>query len=333
MEKINSYLQINNVSKSNNNVIAIDSINCRIELNKRIGIIGETGSGKSTLLKLIAGLYQPDDGEIYFNNQRILGPHEKLIPGDPKIAYLSQHFELRNNYKIWDILSFENLMSEEEANEFYHCCKINHLLNRWTDELSGGEKQRIALAKLLITQPELLLLDEPFSNLDNQNKQIIHEVLNNLVSKYGISCIMVSHDTTDILSWSDTLIVMQNGSIIQYDETKRVYNFPKNCYTAGLLGYFQLLSENSSIYQQISPKTSLPNKFLFVRPHFFTACNDNLTRNLIRGNIKSIHYKGFYYHIEVTIGDELLSIATLNKDLKKDDTLYLNYNQSEYWFV
>ena len=333
MKNNNSFIQINNVSKSNNGNLAIDTINCRIDLNKRIGIIGETGSGKSTLMKLIAGLYQPDEGEIYFNNERILGPEEKLIPGHPKIAYLSQHFELRNNYQIWDILSFENLMTEEEANELYKLCKISHLLNRWTDELSGGEKQRIALAKLLITQPQLLLLDEPFSNLDNQNKALIHEVVNDLMNKYEISCIMVSHDTTDILSWSDELIVIQNGSVIQQDETKKVYHFPVNIYTAGLFGDFQLFPINSFIYQQIKPQTSFLDKSLFVRPHFFTSSNENASPNIISGFVKSIYKKGFYYLIDISVETEILRIVTLDNEIQEGDTLHFNYNQNQHWFI
>lgn len=333
MKKNNSFIQINNVSKSNNGNTAIDAITCRLNLNKRIGIIGETGSGKSTLLKLIAGLYQSDYGEIYFNNQRILGPEEKLIPGHPKIAYLSQHFELRNNYQIWDILSFENLMTEEEAHELYKVCKISHLLNRWTDELSGGEKQRIALAKLLITQPHLLLLDEPFSNLDNQNKAIIHEVLDDLMTKYEISCIMVSHDTTDILSWCDELVVMQNGSIIQQDETRKVYHFPVNIYAAGLLGDFQLIQTNSIIYQQIKPETSIPDKRLFVRPHFFSSTNKNTYPNIISGFVKSIHKKGFYYLVDISVDTEILRIVTLDHEIQDGEMLYFNYNQNQHWFI
>ena len=333
MKSNNPFIQINNVSKRNNGNLAIDAINCYINLNKRVGIIGETGSGKSTLLKLIAGLYQSDDGEIYYNNKRVLGPDEKLIPGDPKIAYLSQHFELRNNYQIWDILSFENLLTDNEAEELYQLCKIDHLYNRWTDELSGGEKQRIALAKLLITRPELLLLDEPFSNLDNQNKMIIHEVLNDLVNNYGISCVMVSHDTSDILSWSDELIVMQNGSIIQHDETKKVYNSPENHYVAGLLGDFQLISNNSIIYKQLTPEFSNPEKLLFIRPHYFDTHHENLSVNLISGIVKAIHYKGFYSIIETEVEEEVLRISTLNNNLQKGAALYLSYNQKQFWFL
>ncbi len=333
MKQNNSFIQINKVSKSNNGNAAIDAITCRLDLNKRIGIIGETGSGKSTLLKVIAGLCQPDEGEIYYNNHRILGPEEKLIPGHPKIAYLSQHFELRNNYQIWDILSFENQMTEADANELYNLCKINHLLNRWTDELSGGEKQRIALAKLLITQPELLLLDEPFSNLDNQNKAIIHDVINDLMNKFEISCIMVSHDTTDILSWCDELLVIQNGSVIQQDETKKVYHFPVNIYAAGLLGGFQLFPLNSFIYQQIKAQATITDKSLFIRPHFFTSCNKNTSSNIISGFVKSIDKKGFYCLIDISVETEILKIVTLDNEIQEGDMLHLKYNQNQHWFI
>jgi iron(III) transport system ATP-binding protein len=147
---------------------------------RKLAIAGETGSGKSTLLKMIAGLAQPAEGEIRFRGERVLGPQERLVPGQPGIAYLSQHFELWNNYRVEEILSYANDLSVEAAAALYAICRIDHLLARRTDQLSGGERQRIALARLLVRPPRLLLLDEPFSNLDHIHKSLLKTVIRDI---------------------------------------------------------------------------------------------------------------------------------------------------------
>src|SRR5258706_9094063 len=172
-----AFLNVSGISKKEGQWFSVKDINFVQEQFQKIAIAGETGSGKTTLLKMIAGLMQPDAGEIVFKGEKVLGPYEKLIPGHRRIAYLSQHFELRNNYRVEEELESKNLLTDKEADEIYSVCRIRHLLKRKTDQLSGGERQRIVLARLLTSSPELLLLDEPFSNLDAIHKNIIKSVI------------------------------------------------------------------------------------------------------------------------------------------------------------
>lgn len=194
------FLEINNISKIQDGKWVVDDVSFSQAPFQKMAIAGETGSGKSTLLKMIAGLIQPDKGMIYFKDKHVLGPDYKLIPGHKDIAYLSQHFELRNSYRVEELLSYANKLTDEMANAIFEVCMINHLVKRKTDQLSGGERQRIAIARLLIGSPELLILDEPYSNLDLIHKNILKNVIREIGESLNITCLMVSHDPTDILS-------------------------------------------------------------------------------------------------------------------------------------
>ena len=220
--------------------VALEKISFIQRKGQRLAIVGETGSGKSNLLKMIAGLVTPTQGAIYFEGSGVLGPLERLIPGQPGIAYLSQHFELWSNYRVSEVLSYANDLSPGEADSLYRLCDIAHLLSRRTDQLSGGERQRIALARLLVRPPRLLLLDEPFSNLDMIHKRSLKKTLHDSAVHFGISSILVSHDPLDILSWADEVLILRNGQLVQQGPPREVYTLPKDEYTAALLGDYTL---------------------------------------------------------------------------------------------
>lgn len=239
----NILLQVDQVSFKLPGQFALAPVSFSLTGNEKLVIAGETGSGKSTLLKLIAGLLQPTAGSISFAQKRVEGPLEKLIPGHPGIAYLSQHYELRNNYIVYDLLDYGSEMSQAEAGQLFRVCEIDHLLQRKTNSgLSGGERQRIALAKLLATKPRLLLLDEPFSNLDSIHKSHIRQVLTNIGQAYEVSMILVSHDPQDMLSWADRIMVMHNGRVLQQAAPEEIYLQPINNYVAGLFGPFNTVT-------------------------------------------------------------------------------------------
>src|SRR5215203_1380378 len=147
----NMNLLVYRITKQQENDFVLRDISFIQQQFQKIAIAGETGSGKTTLLKIIAGLIQPDEGQVVFKNEIVKGPEEQLIPGHPGIAYLSQHFELRNNYRVEEMLNLTLQLEDEQADTIFKVCRINHLLKRKTDQLSGGEKQRVALAGLLIS--------------------------------------------------------------------------------------------------------------------------------------------------------------------------------------
>lgn len=220
----------------------VDEVSFESPAFRRLAIAGETGSGKTSLLKLIGGLLQPTAGAIYFRNKRVPGAAEQLIPGHPEIAYLSQHFELHNNYRVYDILDYANRLEGGLPQHILRLCRVDHLLQRKTDQLSGGERQRIALARQLLRGPRLLLLDEPFSNLDGFHRDQLWEVLEEMQQQLDCTCILVSHDPTDSLAWADDIIVLQEGRLVQRGSPTEIYHYPVNRYVARLFGKYNLFS-------------------------------------------------------------------------------------------
>ncbi|HSN62516.1 MAG TPA: ABC transporter ATP-binding protein [Ferruginibacter sp.] len=314
-------LTVNGLHKKQGGIEVVKDVFFSQDALQKIAIAGEAGSGKTTLLKMIAGLIQPTAGDIFILDEKVKGPDEVLIAGHKSIAYLSQHFELRNNYRVNEILEMANRVSPQAANEIYAVCRITHLLQRRTDELSGGEKQRIALARLLITSPKLLLLDEPFSNLDAGNKKMIQSVIHDITNKIKMSCIMVSHDAADILSWADRVIVMKDGEIVQQATAKEIYRQPINEYCAGLLGEYNLLDLSDPVFASIAVNKVAGQKLL-VRPEqiLISRVGDDYA---INGKVQEVFFKGNYYIMHVSAGEQLLIVQTLKDDYKKEDTIYL----------
>jgi len=300
-------LKIHDVSRTNGSDFALSNINFSLERNGRVALAGETGSGKSTLLKIIGGLLDADSGKVIFRNRNVVGPSQKLVPGHPEIAYLSQHFDLPKFLRVEQVLAYANSLSRKQADEIYSICRIGHLLKRKTDELSGGERQRIAIARLLITKPKLLLLDEPYSNLDSVLKNILKQVIQEIGLKLNLSIILVSHDPADTLSWADQIMVLKDGNILQVGTPKDIYENPINQYVAGLFGSYMQLSPVALKVLGITSKTTR-----IIRPENIEVFKTKAKVNT--GKILSIVYFGTHYEIEIKAGKwKLLANAKENQ--------------------
>ena len=310
-----SLLDVSNLSKKGAYGQVLDKISFSQKTFQKIALAGETGSGKSTLLKIIAGLEQPDSGEAIFNKLKIEGPADKLIPGHPHIAYLPQYFELQKFLRVEQVLTYANTLGEKKASELFKICKIDHLLERKTNELSGGEKQRIALCRLLITQPKLLLLDEPFSNLDPIVKQLLKGVIDNAIKKLKITCILVSHDSDDTLPWANEIIVLKEGKKIQHGSPSEIYFKPVNEYVAGLFGFYNLLPKNARNFFKTDQK--------IVRPEYFKIIAKPSSKSK-RGKIVDVQFLGSYHLLGVSISSAIVVIQeSVGFTRKVGDIVYI----------
>jgi len=291
------FLLLSGVSKTEGGRITLDGVDLRLPAHRRLAIAGETGSGKTTLLRIIAGLTEPDSGAVYFEGLRVKGPNERLIPGQPGIAYLSQQYEFPNHYRVEEILQFENKLSGAEAEDLYRVCRIDHLMKRMNGQLSGGERQRIALARLLIAAPRLLLLDEPFSNLDAIHKSLLKEVIRDLGERLNISCVLVSHDAADLLSWADEIIVLRNGRIVQQGSPYDIYHQPCDRYTAALFGPVNFIDAEqiAQLFQLDAPQ----GRTAVIRPENLLLANDDAVS--AAGTVRRRIFFGSHCDLEVHV--------------------------------
>lgn len=279
----------------------LENINFTQKKMEKIALIGETGSGKSTLLKTIAGLIQPKNGTILFDGKKVMGPDWQLVGGQKGIAYLSQHFELLNNYRMEELLMYANELTQQQADELYRLCRINHLMQRNSYELSGGEKQRVAFARLIVARPQLLILDEPYSNLDLIHRNILKEVVEDICNKFEISCILTSHEPIDILPWADKILVLKNGKIIQEDTPMNVYKKPTNEYAAALLGSYNLLDPE------------IFGKSLLIRPEKILITDDLSEK--YTGKVTAANFMGSFTEVEVKVATQTIKIKTINHNI------------------
>ena len=310
-----SLLEVRQIGKKEGGKTVLTDISFTQQRFQHIAIAGSTGSGKTTLLRIIAGLTAPTEGDVCFEEEHIPGPDEKLIPGHPSIAYLSQHFELRNHYHVEELLEMNNHLSIEDAMTLCRLCRIEHLLGRWTHQLSGGEKQRIALACLLVGAPKLLLLDEPYSNLDVIHKNILKTVLKEVSEHLQMTLILVAHDPSDVLPWADEIIVLREGAMVQKASSRSIYREPVDEYVAALFGKYNRLTP--ALYRELSAiegKGAVqPDSFL--RPEDFKISPVNGAGVLAR--VLKADFMGAYYELEVSAAGTLFTLyseACFNKN-------------------
>lgn len=234
-------LSVQNISFSYNKNSILKNISFLTEKGKIVAIIGESGCGKSTLLKLIYGLYDLNEGQIFWNENEVLGPKYHLIPGMDYMKYLAQDFDLMPYITVAENVGkyLSNIYKDKKDQRVAELLEIVEMTEFATVKaqfLSGGQMQRVALARVLALEPEVILLDEPFSHIDNFRKNSLRRKLFAYLKQKQITTIIATHDSTDVLSFADEVLVMKNGEIIEKGSANYLYENPKDKYVASLFG-------------------------------------------------------------------------------------------------
>jgi ABC-type dipeptide/oligopeptide/nickel transport system ATPase subunit len=242
-------LQVKNISYSVNDgtissdkrsKLILNNISFELERGKTLSISGQSGSGKTTLAKILAGIYLPTSGKIEYKlaknwDKSLPKPIQILFQNDGNLInpyrtvkdVLNEAFELKLNKK--------NNYADEVKKIFTHFNLSHQLIDRKGFQLSGGEQQRIALARITIVEPEILILDEPFSSQDVEAQLDILNIINQLKTDLGLTVICISHDLNILKKISDSIIITYNGSIVENANTAEIFSNPQNDYTKFLL--------------------------------------------------------------------------------------------------
>jgi len=314
-------LDIQNISFSYTENRVIKNISFTIEKGQNISIIGESGCGKSTLLKLIYGLYDLDEGKIFYGDKPVLGPKFNLIPGMPYMKYLAQDFDLSPYETVAENVGkflsngFAN-MKKLRVQELLEMVEMEQFYNVKTKFLSGGQQQRVALVRVLALEPEVILLDEPFSQIDAFRKNALRRNLFRYLKQKGITCIIATHDSTDALSFADQAIVMRNGEMIVKDEPSKIYEDPQTKYVASLFGEVNEIPTHLLLsYADETHKT-------LVYPHQFKMVSES--RLMVK--IRRTYFRGSHYLIETVYKRQLIFFESeIDLPLEQEVFLALNY--------
>ncbi|MFA5670345.1 MAG: ABC transporter ATP-binding protein [Balneolaceae bacterium] len=236
-------IELSNISKRypNADSFAVDHVSFSLKKGEVLALVGESGSGKTTLLRLIAGLEHPDTGNIRLDGEIIVSGRKSLAANKRKTGMVFQDYALFPHLTIFQNVAFglKGLKKKDAEVRVFETLELTGLkedVKKYPHQLSGGQQQRVALARALAPRPELLLMDEPFSNLDTILRDQVREEVQQIIKSVGITAILVTHDTKDAFSTADKIAVMHDGKLLQIDTPNTLYNEPNSAYVAELFG-------------------------------------------------------------------------------------------------
>jgi len=292
----------------------LDNINFAVNKGEVISIIGESGSGKSTLLKLIYGLLDFKEGEIYYHTKKLRGPAYNLIPGHKMMKYVAQDYDLLDFVTVGEnvgkfLSNFDLELKQQQIDEALTVVEMLDFKHIFPNKLSGGQRQRVSIARALAQQPEILLLDEPFSNLDQTLKLTIREKIMDWCKAHQITVIFTTHDLNDAFYTSDKILVLQNGKMIQFDEVENVRNSPATAYVAKLFGYVNVLDDSQDL--------GIDSSKIVIYPEEITISENGK----FEGKVISSKFQGRDYLVRFTFKNiELLTYSS--QKLTKDELIH-----------
>lgn len=259
-----------------------------LEQGAHLAILGESGGGKSTLLHLIYGLLANPKGRIHWLGQLVPGRESRLIPGAPFMKLVDQEFSLMPMTTVGeniatDLPRFDLKASEKRVDELLEVVGLLALKTTKVRLLSGGQKQRVALAKALATEPEILLLDEPFSQIDLPRRTALRQSLFGYLKQKGITCLTATHDAYEALGYADKIAVLGQNTLLRFDTPKSLFGTLDSSYLAGFFGAYSLI-----------PKGILADDPLYLLPHQLKLTS---LKTPIRVRVQNVVFQGTHYLI------------------------------------
>lgn len=298
-------LQVNNISFNYKTPFkeVLRDISFSLKAGEHLCIMGESGCGKSTLLKVLYGLFDIDKGDIFWRDTVVLGPKEYLVPGMEFFKYVAQDFDLMPFISVSENIKkylsrFYPEEAQERTEELLEVIQMTAYSDVMVKNLSGGQQQRVAIARALAKEPELLLLDEPFGQIDNFKKNSLRRSIFKYLKDKNIACIIATHDGEDALSFADKMIVIQDNTILKEGSPEELYSNPCYKYVA-------------TLFDDVNEVT-INNKICFLYPNQIKIVGSSSLNALVTNS----YFKGVYWLIEVVHEKEILFIRHDNSFIK-----------------
>jgi len=316
----NILFELRHVTKAYQGNTAISDLSLTLKSGQWLGILGESGSGKSTLLQIAARFIDADTGDVLFNREVLPDVASLLLKGHPDIKLVHQEYQLFPRQTVRENITYPIRFQQPETirkrtEQLLGIAALEEVQHQKAGLLSGGEKQRTAIAAALSLLPQLLLLDEPFAHLDGLNRARLNRLFRSLKSVHRQSCIFVTHDPAEALDWADHLIVLRNGRIVQSGSPQEIYEFPADAYVAELTGNVNWLDKKRTVW---------------IRPEKMRVSRQKTTASLHTLRIRSAHFRGIHWQYEgTTAGGLSFILYRLRNDLSPGQEVYLRYSEKD----
>lgn len=326
------YVELKNINKTFGNYKASDNVNFGIEKGKLIGLLGPSGSGKTTILRMIAGLEQPDSGQIIINGNVV----NDVTPSARGIGFVFQNYALFRYMTVYDNIAFglrvqkvDNKKIKERVSELISLVGLKGLEKRYPNQLSGGQRQRVAFARALAPNPKLLLLDEPFAAIDAKIKQELRSWLKEMIERFEITSIFVTHDQDEAIEVADEIIITNRGRIEQKGTPLEVYQNPKTAFTASFFGKTVIVDYRKLHYFDEIPGATKG----IIRPEFVKVTKKNEVQmyksSAMEGTVVDVSFRGANIELKIRVDDDIvltakrgLEEASISKGEKVDVFVY-----------
>ncbi|GAB6098204.1 ABC transporter ATP-binding protein [Halanaerocella petrolearia] len=346
-------IKLQDLTKSFDQDIVIDSLDLTIEPGEVMALLGPSGCGKTTTLKIIAGLLEPDQGDLLFAGESVLDTSTE----EREAVLVFQDYLLFPHLTVAENISFglkmqgvSSTKQKERVKELLVLVNLEGYEEYYPRELSGGQQQRIALARALAINPEVLLLDEPLSNLDANLRGEMQELIRKLHLKEEMTTVFVTHDRDEAMLIADRIAVMNQGQIEQVGSPEELYKLPKTKFVADFFGQANYLTGQvkDDLFQfatgqlPISRQSMATNFNLssgqklkaMIRPEFINLTTEEDTREVLNGTIIERKFVGERILYQVNIGEQKLAVTALPpSDFRVGEQVKLKVDIDNIWFM
>lgn len=313
------YVEMKHIEKQYGDFKASDDVNFGIEKGKLVALLGPSGSGKTTILRMIAGLEEPNAGDIFIDGKRI----NDIPPAKRGIGFVFQNYALFRYMTVYDNIAFgleiqkvPKAQIKERVMELIELTGLSGMEKRYPAQLSGGQRQRVAFARALAPNPQVLLLDEPFAAIDAKVRQELRNWLREMIHKVGITSIFVTHDQDEAVEVADEIIVTNRGRIEQVGTPIEIYKTPQTPFVAQFIGRSTVVNN----YEQLNGFESVEGASkAVIRPEFVRVSKSGKLEQYIsaaeEGTVEEVVFRGNYLELTINVKGILIKAE---RSLEKD---------------